>query len=137
MTSFRAVRLGLDYFASVQGRKDAQELCLLYGRGTFPRTLLDGACVRFREIAHGALEEARLEGDQDALFLHLLELWQMNFTLEIKRQRRKAAQPSKIEEPALITLGGVRLRCTIIQLAKVSNGGGQFLPESPRPQDRA
>jgi hypothetical protein len=94
MTSFRAVRIGLDYFASVQGRKDAQELCLLYGRG-LPRTLLDGARLKFREIAHGALEEARLEGDQDALFLHLLELWQMNFTLEIKPQRRKAAQPSE------------------------------------------
>src|SRR3954464_10239277 len=33
MTSFRAVRIGLDYFASLQGRKHAQELCLLYGRG--------------------------------------------------------------------------------------------------------
>ena len=41
------------------------------------------------------LEEARLEGDQDALFVHLLELWQMNFTLEIKRQRRKSAQTSE------------------------------------------
>ena len=63
----------------------------------------------------------------------------MNFTLEIKRQRRKAAQPSeKMKRPALIDfLERVRLRCTMIQLAKVSNGGGQFLPESPRPQDRA
>ena len=96
MASFRAVRIGLDYFASVQGRKDAQELCLLYGRCRgLPRTFLDGARLKFREIARGALEEARLEGDQDALFVHLLELWQMNFTLEIKRQRRKLAQTSE------------------------------------------
>ena len=95
MASFRAVRIGLDYFASVQGRKDAQELCLLYGRGSLPITLLDGAHLKFREIACSALEEARLEGDQDALFVHLLELWQMNFTLEIKRQRRKLAQTSE------------------------------------------
>ena len=87
--------IGLDYFASVQGRKDAQELCLLYGRGSLPITLLDGARLKFREIACSALEEARLEGDQDALFVHLLELWQMNFTLEIKRQRRKLAQTSE------------------------------------------
>jgi len=95
MTSFRAVRLGLDYFASLQGRKHAQELCLLYGRGPLPRTLLDGARLKFRKIARSALEEARLEGDQDALLVHLLELWQMNFTLEIKRQRRKSAQTSE------------------------------------------
>ena len=51
MTSFRAIRLGLDHFASVQGRKAAKELCSLYGRGSFPKTLLDEACVSFREPA--------------------------------------------------------------------------------------
>jgi hypothetical protein len=94
MTGFRAVRLALDHFASIQGRKDAKELCLLYGRGSLPRTLLDRACLSFRELANRALKEARIEGDQDALFAHLMELWQMNFTLEIKRPRRKSAQRS-------------------------------------------
>jgi hypothetical protein len=79
MTGFRAVRLALDHFASIQGRKDAKELCLR---------------LSFRELANRALKEARIEGDQDALFAHLMELWQMNFTLEIKRQRRKSAQRS-------------------------------------------
>jgi hypothetical protein len=92
MTSFRAIRLGLDHFASVQGRKAAKELCSLYGRGSFPKTLLDEACVSFRELAYGALKEARIDGDQDALLAHLTELWRMNFTLEIKRQRRKSAE---------------------------------------------
>jgi hypothetical protein len=94
MTGFRAVRLGLDHFASVQGRKVAKELCSLYGRGSLPKTLLDEACVSFRELASGALKEARIDGDQDALLAHLTELWRMNFTLEIKRQRRKSARAS-------------------------------------------
>ena len=95
MTSFRAVRLALDYFASVRGRKDAQELCLLSDRGPLPTTSFDDACLSFRQVAYRALKEARIEGDQDALCAHLIELWQMNFTLEIKRQSRKSAQTSE------------------------------------------
>ena len=92
MTSFRAVRLALDYFASVRGRKDAQELS---GRGPLPTTSFDDACLSFRQVAYRALKEARIEGDQDALCAHLVELWQMNFTLEIKRHSRKSAQTSE------------------------------------------
>ena len=108
---------------------------MLSGRGPLPTTLFDDACLSFRQVAYRALKEARIEGDQDALFAHLMELWQMNFTLEIKRQRRKSAQTSE-DRKGRPHNSGRRYDCvgTIIPAREGEHGGGQFLPESPRPQ---
>ncbi len=92
MTTFRAVRLALDYFASVEGRKEARNLCAIYGAASVPSDALKAASVAFRDTARGALGEARIGGSQEALLAYLLELWHMSLMVEIKRQRGKMDQ---------------------------------------------
>ena len=89
MTTFRAVRLALDYFASVEGRKEARNLCAIYGAASIPSDVLKGASDAFHDTACRALSAARIEGNQEALLAYLLELWHMSFTVEIKQHRRK------------------------------------------------
>ena len=89
MTTFRAVRLALDYFASVEGRKEAKNLCATYGAASIPSDALKGASDAFHDTARRALGAARIGGNQEALSAYLLELWHMSFTVEVKQQRRK------------------------------------------------
>jgi hypothetical protein len=89
MTTFRAVRLALDYFASVEGRKEARNLCATYGAASIPSDALKGASDAFHDTARRALGAARIGGNQEALSAYLLELWHMSFTVEVKQQRRK------------------------------------------------
>jgi hypothetical protein len=89
MTTFRAVRLALDYFASVEGRKEARNLCAIYGAASIPSDVLLGASDVFHDTACRALSAARIGGNQEALLAYLLEQWHMSFTVEIKKQRRK------------------------------------------------
>jgi hypothetical protein len=89
MTTFRAVRLALDYFASVEGRKEARNLCAIYGAASIPSDVLLGASDAFQGTACRALSAARIGGNQEALLAYLLERWHMSFTVEIKKQRRK------------------------------------------------
>ena len=75
MTTFRAVRLALDYFASVEGRKEARNLCAIYGAASIPSDVLLGASDAFRDTACRAMDAARIGGNE-ALLTVLLELWQ-------------------------------------------------------------
>jgi hypothetical protein len=85
---FRAIRLALDRFASLEGHRHAKYLCGLYGSHFIPRDALDLAEDEFRDTARQALSEARIEGDQEALLLHLMELWHLSLAVELRRQSR-------------------------------------------------
>src|SRR3954462_4133650 len=65
MTTFRAVRLALDYFASVDGRKEARNLCAIYGATSIPSDVVLSASDAFHVTARRALSEARIEGNQE------------------------------------------------------------------------
>jgi len=128
MTDFRAVRLGLDYFASLEGRRQAKELCALFGAASIPSHALTIAKDAFQDRARGALAEARIEGSQEALLRHLVELWHMTFMVELKRQRLKAeavehldANPKAFRGRSqnVSSLGAIaRMGSTVLQHAK-------------------
>lgn len=84
----RAIRLALDRFASLEGRRHAKYLCGLYGSRSIPSHALDLAEDGFRDTARRALSEARIEGDQEALLLHLMELWHLSLAVELRHQSR-------------------------------------------------
>jgi hypothetical protein len=88
MTTFRAVRLALDYFASVEGRKEARSLCAVYGAASIPSDVLLDASDAFRDTACRAMDAARIGGNEEALLTVLLELWHMSFSVEIKKCRK-------------------------------------------------
>jgi hypothetical protein len=89
MAAFRAIRLAIDRFASLEGRKQAKDLCSVHGAASIPSDVLKAAAEAFQETARGALVEARIEGSQEALLAQLMELWHMSLMVEIKQQRRK------------------------------------------------
>src|SRR3981081_2720176 len=82
MTTFRAVRLALDYFASVEGRKEARNLCAIYGAASIPSDVLKGRSDASHDPACRSRSAARIEGNQEALLAYLLELWHMSFTVK-------------------------------------------------------
>ena len=88
MTDFRAVRLALDYFASLEGRRQARNLCALHSAASIPNDALKLATDTFQDVARRALAEGRVGGRQDVLLEHLIELWRMSLMVEIKRRRR-------------------------------------------------
>lgn len=87
-TEFRPIRLALDRFASLEGRRQAKDLCALHGAASIPHDVLKVAADTFRDTARRALAEARVEGNQEALLAHLLELWRTSFMVEVKHRRR-------------------------------------------------
>jgi hypothetical protein len=84
----REVRLVLDRRASASGRRQAAELCAKY-RLQPPAEMVKGAEAAFEHTARRILRAGRIEGNHEALVNHLIEIWNLSFAVELRRQRRK------------------------------------------------
>jgi hypothetical protein len=84
----REMRLVLDRRASAAGRRQAAELCAKY-RLQPPAEMVKGAEAAFEHTARRILRAGRIEGNHEALVNHLIEIWNLSFAVELRRQRRK------------------------------------------------
>ena len=84
----REARLALDRRASALGRRHAAELCAKY-RLQPPAEMIKAAESAFEHTARRVLRDGRIEGNHEALLNHLVEIWNMSFMAELRRQRRR------------------------------------------------
>lgn len=84
----RETRLALDRRASATGRRNAAELSAKY-RMQPPAEIIKAAEAAFEHTARRVLREGRIEGNHEALLNHLVEIWNLSFAVELRRQRRR------------------------------------------------
>jgi hypothetical protein len=84
----RETRLALDRRAGAAGRRRAAELCAKYRRQP-PAEMIKAAEAAFEHAARRGLREGRIDGNHEALLEHLVEIWNMSFMVELRRQRRQ------------------------------------------------
>ena len=84
----RETRLALDRRASATGRRNAAELSAKY-RMQPPAEIIKAAEAAFEHTSRRVLREGRIEGNHEALLNHLVEIWNLSFAVELRRQRRR------------------------------------------------
>ena len=87
----REVRIILDRRASTSGRRTAAELCAKYGR-RLPPDLIKAAESQFEHTTRRVLRSSRIEGQSETIISDLVELWNMAFMVEMRRQLRSGGK---------------------------------------------
>ena len=87
----REVRIILDRRASTSGRRTAAELYAKYGR-RLPPDLIKAAESQFEHTTRRVLHSSRIEGHSETLISDLVELWNMAFMVEMRRQLRSGGK---------------------------------------------
>ena len=54
-----------------------------------PAEIIKAAEAAFEHTARRVLREGRIEGNHEALLNHLVEIWNLSFAVELRRQRRR------------------------------------------------
>ena len=85
----REVRIILDRRARASGRRTAAELCAKYGRRVRP-DLTKAADLNLSKAP--VLRNSCIEGQSEKLISDLVELWNMAFMVEMRRQLRSGGK---------------------------------------------